>query len=605
MGVKFVILIFSIFLFHNAVAQYFVSPAGNDQAKGSINQPFKTIQRAVNIMKPGDTCFIREGVYRETIRIQTSGTAAKPVVITAFKNEKVVITGTDVLVNWQEYAPNIYYSVTKIPILQLSVNGKHGREACYPDINPDNYFDSSSWLQVETFPDGTAKFLTKEFPENYWKGAKIIAVCYFRWVSLYGDIDYSNKDSMHCQIRSDKWNQGGYRKYIGEGVGYITAHIHTLDSENEWLWKDDTLFVFSLTDIRQKTVEAQYRPLAVQAQGKSFIVLKNIDFTYSSIDFGAAGNCLIENCRFSNICPFFTNFESFHRFLKSKDDTLNYGISHWPGKGLKISGSNNIIRNCSISGSWGDGISLGGNNNRIENCLIEDCCRSATDAAGIAMIGRKHTVIRCTIRNCGRSGIVHNDCRDIKILYNDIYYCGRLTCDNGMPYCFRTNGGKTEIAYNWLHDNKAVMLGEGVYTDNHSSGVYIHHNVIWNCAAGIRTNKPAENIFIYHNTVFDCPLTQATTGYIDFTSIKNMPVFNNLSDKIWSEGTELSHNFNYYDFRKNQHAKYKFLLPEQSPAIDYGIVWEGLTLSFKGKAPDAGAYEFGEEIWIPGSNLVD
>jgi len=43
-----------------------------------------------------------------------------------------------------------------------------------------------------------------------------------------------------------------------------------------------------------------------------------------------------------------------------------------------------------------------------------------------------------------------------------------------------------------------------------------------------------------------------------------------------------------------------FRLQPGSPAIDCGQVIDGVTDSFKGKAPDAGAYEFNGEEWKAG-----
>ena len=43
-----------------------------------------------------------------------------------------------------------------------------------------------------------------------------------------------------------------------------------------------------------------------------------------------------------------------------------------------------------------------------------------------------------------------------------------------------------------------------------------------------------------------------------------------------------------------------FLLRDDSPCIDAGIVVEGLTGAFEGAAPDMGAYERGAEVWKAG-----
>ena len=39
-------------------AQYYVSPSGSDSNPGTLQMPFKTIQKAAGIMLAGETCFI-------------------------------------------------------------------------------------------------------------------------------------------------------------------------------------------------------------------------------------------------------------------------------------------------------------------------------------------------------------------------------------------------------------------------------------------------------------------------------------------------------------------------------------------------------------------
>jgi len=53
-------------------ADYYVSPAGDDTDPGTLASPFKTIQRAADAMRAGDTCYIREGTYREAVTVAQS-----------------------------------------------------------------------------------------------------------------------------------------------------------------------------------------------------------------------------------------------------------------------------------------------------------------------------------------------------------------------------------------------------------------------------------------------------------------------------------------------------------------------------------------------------
>jgi len=73
---------------------YYVSPKGSDNNKGnSPSQPFKSIQKAASMVKAGDSVYIMEGTYHETIEIEISGTKDYPISFTNYKNEKVIIDG--------------------------------------------------------------------------------------------------------------------------------------------------------------------------------------------------------------------------------------------------------------------------------------------------------------------------------------------------------------------------------------------------------------------------------------------------------------------------------------------------------------------------------
>ncbi len=73
---------------------YYVDPAhGNDVNDGSIAKPWKTMQHAVEQLKPGDTLYLRGGIYYEKVYLTRSGTVAKPIVIAAYPGELPVLDG--------------------------------------------------------------------------------------------------------------------------------------------------------------------------------------------------------------------------------------------------------------------------------------------------------------------------------------------------------------------------------------------------------------------------------------------------------------------------------------------------------------------------------
>ncbi len=61
---------------------YFVSPYGEDTNPGTRILPFATVGKAVSVMKPGDTCYLREGRYHEAVVLSDlHGTADSPLLL--------------------------------------------------------------------------------------------------------------------------------------------------------------------------------------------------------------------------------------------------------------------------------------------------------------------------------------------------------------------------------------------------------------------------------------------------------------------------------------------------------------------------------------------
>ena len=50
-----------------------VATTGSDQADGSQNAPFRTINRAAALAQPGDTVVVHGGEYREWVQPQRGG----------------------------------------------------------------------------------------------------------------------------------------------------------------------------------------------------------------------------------------------------------------------------------------------------------------------------------------------------------------------------------------------------------------------------------------------------------------------------------------------------------------------------------------------------
>ncbi len=74
---------------------YYVSTTGSDANDGSLLSPWLTIQHAVDSVGPGDTIYVRTGVYNELVEFNNSGSAAEGyITLQNYDGENPVIDGT-------------------------------------------------------------------------------------------------------------------------------------------------------------------------------------------------------------------------------------------------------------------------------------------------------------------------------------------------------------------------------------------------------------------------------------------------------------------------------------------------------------------------------
>jgi hypothetical protein len=77
-----------------APVTYHVATNGSDSDPGTDSKPFRTIQKAVNMARPGDSILVHAGVYREAVEIRQSGTAAARIQLTSAGSDKAIIQPT-------------------------------------------------------------------------------------------------------------------------------------------------------------------------------------------------------------------------------------------------------------------------------------------------------------------------------------------------------------------------------------------------------------------------------------------------------------------------------------------------------------------------------
>ena len=71
-------------------------------------RPYRTIQSAAAVAKPGDTVLIDPGVYREWVKPANAGTKETPISYRAREKGKTVITGAEVVCGWTKRADGLW-----------------------------------------------------------------------------------------------------------------------------------------------------------------------------------------------------------------------------------------------------------------------------------------------------------------------------------------------------------------------------------------------------------------------------------------------------------------------------------------------------------------
>ena len=70
---------------------FYVSTSGSDSNPGTPTAPWRTIQKALNVLLPGQQALVRAGTYTQDLVMSRSGTASAPITVAAYPGETVVL----------------------------------------------------------------------------------------------------------------------------------------------------------------------------------------------------------------------------------------------------------------------------------------------------------------------------------------------------------------------------------------------------------------------------------------------------------------------------------------------------------------------------------
>lgn len=489
--------------------EIFVSPDGNDENSGTMENPYATLAKAVEAIAdaPENTdimVYLREGTYNLESGIILNGenTKNKKITFSSYNGEKAVITNAMSLDNSRFKKLTDEAVLKRLPkeargkVLQLDLNTlgikdedgfvRHGVWQSSPSgvqlIVDDKLQSISRWpnngFETILSPSGTEINVSTDRLKR-WEQAD---ECW-----LYGYLgNYWADDS----IKITKIDPSKKTIRVANSPRYAFSANHSwsvinlleeIDIPGEWFLDHGTniLYYFPISGFDEKNVSISLNKdtLFTLSEAKN-ISFRNLIFEGTrgiGIEIQKCENTLIDGCEIKNVGR---NAVS----LSGKNNKITNTYIHDNGKG-------------GIYVTGGDVKNLTPSNNLIENCRIENVCnyaRSYVPAIELYGVGDRaaHNTISHglgiaidigTGSNGGGSDGVNNI-----IEYNDISNWLYEGGDIGIIYSGRTwTSGGNVIRYNYIHGSPGAGDVQAIYLDDGMSGAVIYGNVIENVTRGI------------------------------------------------------------------------------------------------------------------------
>ncbi|MFR5110148.1 MAG: Ig-like domain-containing protein [[Clostridium] leptum] len=565
---------------------YYVATDGSDTNDGSLNAPFKTFQKAAETLQPGDTCIIRGGTYHETLTPR-SGEAESPITYKAYEGEEVIISGANEVTGFEHHEGDIYKApvqLTQGDKNQVFVNGDMGFNARWPNTATGKFYEGFAEVESGSNTTITDPKLA-EFGDDFFKGATVWVNAGSRWTSQTSEVTDHTGDT----ITFNGLGLTDVQNTPAKGNPYYLFNVYgALDSENEWWYDEEEQMLYLYGDPTGKTVQVKARDTAINLDNVSYVNIDGIQVLGAGIS-GTNTSSITLNRVEANYAAHASTIEN------------PYGTDV---ASIKLFGNNNTISNCEVAYSSATGVWISGDDNLLFNSKIHDTDYIGSYGACINVSGSGNVVSHNTAYNTGRDIIIFQSGDNCKIEYNDFSHSGMICADLGVFYTVATDGGGTEICYNWVHDNDSSGSRSGIYLDNGTSNWLVHHNVVWDAGTALQLNVPSNYIAAYNNT-FIGNINQ-DFAWVFKTDTWGDRIINNIAtgNIALKDETLARTNFgNIADPGFENADEHQYSLLANSQAIDAAEVIPGINDDYVGIAPDLGAYEYGQEPWTAGCNL--
>lgn len=626
-------------------ADYFVAVDGQDSNSGtSIAEPWRTVGHAARLMQSGDTCWIREGVYRETIKLTRSGQKNKPITFARYKEERVSIDGSDPVIGpWVKDEAGIWktkFSANN-PIEAVFCGGQMMTEARWPNCSwEENWNAEKKWaitgkdsaLGVIESPELATSNLDLSGGILYLKLSKGNN-CFTRPITSHRagakSLEYDKTG-----IEGRAWNEDSMperiKKFGFEQNRFFVVAKGALDAAGEW-WLDtersELQFIppGSGGDPNQLDVTVKSRAAGFEAEGVSDVIIEGIEFRGCNLRLDECRRNVVRNCRFL--------YPSTPRIFPDSKSALEMQ------KNLRVTGEDNVLERLLIQWAVDSALEVEGSGNVIENCIVHDSNlhgRHPGSAISVRCRAERrreaaknpNIIRRCTVYNVGGVGIYAQGIGPAIAEYNHVFNAGLYCVDISSLYVpVGKEMSGTVVHHNWLHD----ISGIGFRVDIQGRGITVHHNLAWNVTVGCKLQ--GYQIAAYNNTVL---AHDASGGFIvvfepdaspeelagwrvrnnvalaffDRLSLRNDPRKTTREFVIPLATVEGSIDHNAIVQAENQSqlfvdpSDHDFRPKPSGPLAGTGVAIDALATANPGRPPSIGALEPGTIPWQAGADWM-
>ena len=504
----------------------------NDKNDGTENFPFRSISKAAEIAKAGDTVIIHEGTYRETVTPKNDGTVFAPITFTAAEGEKVVISALEPISGFTKYKGDILYTPVHndlgFGLNQLFYKGealnagRHPNEDTkpgakeYPEYVPKGVYPTKGNIRI-TEQGGNVAYSDTDLDQedNYWVGGSFITLKGEAWCIVGGEIvssskgklvlkDYDGTKSFNLGISLPEGSQYKYYTKVHEtDYGYITNHLNTVDIPGEWFMQDNVMYMIPPVGADlDSDFEIKDRMRTIDLRDRQYVTIKGINTIGGGVTISGndAKGCVLDECNFKYIAHHSVLYDQDRYGLRPEEPKGSLMSVKAGEVGICLDGKYNSVINSTIDYSSGTGVTLLGKYHYVNNNVISNTSIAGGYPGGIWMpidgdsVEREgnpiiggHFMTYNTVYN-GVRGILYiktsynnksYPASACEIAYNRFFNGALASRDTGVTYEYGFTGG-TDILKTSMHHNFVYNVGHVDYETSYMVPALYHDGLVAN-----------------------------------------------------------------------------------------------------------------------------